>query len=66
MPCIHIPRAAFDPATGFSEGRAFFEREGKYGLLDKAGQVMVEPRFDHHDHMKFEDGISFPEWHRIR
>lgn len=38
--------AQFDGPGEFSEGLAAVENDGKYGYVDKSGEMAVAPRFD--------------------
>jgi len=43
---VCLRESVFSRATGFSEGMAPYWRGGKYGFINTAGKVVVEPQFD--------------------
>ncbi|MCB0576464.1 MAG: WG repeat-containing protein, partial [Saprospiraceae bacterium] len=47
--------AQFDAAYSFSDGVARVKKDGKWGLIDKSGSILIAPQFDDADY--FSDGV---------
>ncbi|MDR0421049.1 MAG: WG repeat-containing protein [Prevotellaceae bacterium] len=46
----------FDVASSFYEGRASIRQDGKWGFIDKTGEIVIQPEFD--GVKNFSDGLA--------
>jgi hypothetical protein len=62
---VVLPRGAF-PATGFSEGRAWFSSQNRMGCVDADGRIVIPAQYDRAG--EFSEGLAVvteggPKWH---
>jgi len=55
---VRVYSQSYQDAYPFSEGLAFVMSSGKYGIIDKSGTMVVQPKFSYVDQEGFSNGLA--------